>query len=148
VLLAIPLLAAWLHAHAQLPLNLRYYRRIFDRSGLLGDLPQVMKDAFAQQRRQIQLMVDLVDLIGETYQHGLKRPLNSNELSSMLVIRQRRVNYEIDEVQLMLDLLRHPLIRAAFGDDQAGTSLAVNRATLARIFRALALQFEHLEPQI
>ena len=114
----------------------------------MGDIPPVIKEAFIHQRCQIQLMVDLVDLVGETYQPGLRRPLSSNELSSMLVIRQRRMSYEIDEVQSMLDLLCHPLILAAFGNDQTGTSLAVNRATLARIFRALSLQIEHTEAQI
>ena len=147
VLLGVPILSAWLRLHTRVPLNLGDYRAIFERPGLLDDLPAAVKSAVEERTLWANLLVDLVELIRETYEHGLNRPLPSNQLFTMLVTRLRGVRYPEKKVEKAVALLTHPAISAALEEGDAGTSLAVSRQTLARIFRALADQIETTEAE-
>jgi len=147
VLLSVPILGAWLTLHAHTPLNLNEYRVMFTTPGLLEDLPTAMKSAAEKRERWGHLLVDLVELIRETYDHGLDQLLPSDQLFTMLVTRLRGVRYSRDEVRRAVTLLTHPAIGAALGEDEKGISLAMNRRTLALVLRALADQIETVEAE-
>jgi len=147
VLLSVPVLSAWLQLHAHTPLNLNEYRVTFTTPGLLDDLPAVLKAAAERQEQWAHLLVDLLELIQETYQHGLNQPLPCNQLFAMLVTRLRGVRYPGQQVQEAIALLTHPAIGAALGDGETGISLAMARTTLARVLRTLADQIETTEAE-
>jgi len=147
VLLSVPVLSAWLQLHARTPLNLNEYRVVFTAPGLLDDLPAVLKAAAERQEQWAHLLVDLLELIQETYQHGLNQPLPCNQLFAMLVTRLRGVRYPGQQVQEAIALLTHPAIGAALGDGETGISLAMTRTTLARVLRTLADQIETTEAE-
>jgi hypothetical protein len=147
VLLSASLLSAWLQLHARTPLNLAEYHAVFATPGLLEALPTSLTSATEEQGRWAHLLVDLVELIEETYEHGLNQLLPSDQLFAMLVTRMRGVRYPKQQVQEAIAFLTHPAIRAALGDDEAGISLAVTRGTLAHKLRALAAQVETVEAE-
>ena len=147
VLLSVPLLSSWLQLHARTPLDLNEYRVMFSTPGLLDDLPTALKTAAEKREHWGRLLVDLVELIRETYHHGLNQPLPSDQLFTMLVTRLRGVRYSRQEVREATALLTHPAIGAALGEDEKGISLAMNRHTLARTLRALADQIETIEAE-
>jgi hypothetical protein len=134
----VPVLSAWLRLHARTPLNLREYQVMFTTPGALDDLPTALMSATEKREQWAQLLVDLVELIQETYEHGLSEPLPCNQLFAMLVTRLRGVRYPSQQVQEAIDLLTHPALRAALGDGEAGISLAMSRDTLVRALHALA----------
>jgi len=147
VLLSVPLLSSWLQLHARTPLNLNEYRVMFSTPGLLDSLPAALKSAAEKRRHWGHLLVDLVELIRETYDHGLNQPLPSDQLFTMLVTRLRGVRYSRQEVREATALLTHPAIGAALHEDEKRISLAMNRHTLARTLRALADQIETIEAE-
>jgi hypothetical protein len=147
VLLSVPILSAWLQLHARTPLNLSEYRAIFITPGLLEDLPAALASTAEERERWAYLLVDLVELIEETYEHGLNQLLPSDQLFAMLVTRMRGVRYPKQHVREAIALLTHPAIRAALGNDETGISLAMNRSTLAQALRALANLIETVEAE-
>jgi hypothetical protein len=147
VLLGVPVLSAWLRHHARTPLNLDEYRAVFSMPGLLDDLPPAVKSAGDKREEWAHLLVDLVELIEETYEHGLTQTLPSSQLFAMLVTRLRGVRYPNQQVREAIALLTHPAIEAALGDGDAGISLAVDRGTLARTLRTLADLIETTEAE-
>jgi predicted transcriptional regulator len=147
VLLSVPVIGAWLQLHAHTPLNLSEYRAMFTTPGLVDGLPAVIKSAAEKQQQWSHLLVDLIELIQETYEHGLTQPLPTNQLFAMLVTRLRGVRYAEQEVQEAIALLVHPAFKAALGTVETGIALAMNRHTLAQTFRALADQIETAEAE-
>jgi hypothetical protein len=147
VLLGIPVFSDWLHLHSCTPLNLSEYRAMFTTPGLLTSLPTVLKTAAEKQEHWSHLLVDLIELIHETYDHGLNQPLPANQLFTMLVTRLRGVRYAEQEVREAIALLTNPVIQAALGAGDAGISLAMTRHTLAHTLRALASRIETAEAE-
>jgi len=148
VLLSVPILNDWLRLHAHTPLNLSEYRPMFTTPGLLDDLPATLIATAEEHERWAHLLVDLVELIEETYEHGLNQLLPSDQLFAMLVTRMRGVRYPRQHVQEAIALLTHPAVRAALGDDETGISLAMKRSTLVQALRAMADQIEMVEAEI
>jgi len=146
-LLSIPVLAEWLRLHDRTPLNLQESKAIFLTAGLVPGLPVSIKAAAEKRLHWGALLVDLLGLIEETYEHGLSLLLTPNHLFTMLVTRLRGVRHANQDVQTAIALLTHPAISAALGDAEKGISLAMNRATLVRTLRALADQIEITEPE-
>ena len=147
VLMSVPILSEWLRLHSQAPLNLSDYRVLFSTPGLLEELPTTLETAAEKKRQWASLLVDLAELIQETYEHGLNQPLPSIQLFSMLVTRLRGVRYPSQQVQEAIALLTHPAIGAALGDGDNGISLAMNRKTLVQALRVLADQIETVEAE-
>jgi hypothetical protein len=147
VLLSVPVLAAWLELHSRTPLNLHRYRVMFAAPGLVKDLPATLKSAAEEQQQWAHLLVDLVELITETCEHGLNQPLPGSQLFTMLVTRLRGVRYPKQQVHEAISLLTHPAIRAALGDAETGISLVMSRGTLAQVLRTLADQIETVEAE-
>jgi predicted transcriptional regulator len=147
VLLSVPMLSVWLRLHSRTPLNLDEYRVMFATSGLLDDLPAALISAAEKREQWAHLLVDLIELIQETYEHGLSQTLPSDQLFAMLVTRLRGVRYPKQQVREAIALLSHPAIEAALGDDETGISLAMSRGTLVRALRALADQIETAEAE-
>jgi hypothetical protein len=145
VLLSVPMLAECLRLQARTPLNLNDYRVVFETPGLVEDLPVTLKSAEEGREQWAHLLVDLVELIEETYQHGLNQLLPSDHLFTMLVTRMRGVRYPKQQVEKAIALLAHPALGAALGDGEAGISLAMNRETVVRVLRALANKIETVE---
>jgi len=147
VLLSVPVLGEWLHIHSQLPLNLNDYRAMFATAGLVDGLPTAVKSAAEKQEKWGRLLVDLLELIQETYELGLSQSLPTNQLFAMLVTRLRGVRYAEQDVNQAITLLTHPALRAALGTGETGISLAMNRHTLAQTFRSLADRIETVEAE-
>jgi hypothetical protein len=147
VLLSVPLLSDWLNLHARTPLNLHEYRAMFTTPGLLEDLPTVLQSSVVRHEEWAHLLVDLLELIEETYQHGLNQLLPSDQLFAMLVTRMRGVRYPMRQVDEAISFLTHSAIEAALGDGEAGISLAMNRGSLVQKLRALADQIEAVEAE-
>jgi hypothetical protein len=147
VLLSVPTLGAWLRLHALTPLNLDEYRVMFTQSGLVDDLPVALVSAAEKREQWAHLLVNLIELVQETYEHGLNQTLPSDQLFAMLVTRLRGVLYPKQQVQEAIILLTHPAIEAALGSGETGISLAMNRATLVQALRALADQVETVEAE-
>jgi hypothetical protein len=147
VLLSVSVLGEWLRLHAHTPLNLSEYRCIFTTPGLLEDLPPVLKSSAERRALWANLLVDLVELIRETYEHGLNQSLPSNQLFAMLVTRLRGVRYPRAQVQEAIALLTHPAFKIALGDGDTGIALAMNRSTLVQALRALADQIETIDAE-
>ncbi len=142
VLLPVRVLSDWLRLHELTPLSLDEYRIMFADSGLRTALLPQLKLASEQKLHYARLIVDLMDLIQETYHHGLFQPLPSTQLFAMLVTRLRGVRYSITEVEATLDLLCNPAISTLQGSKQDGITLGMNRKTLANALRALASLLE------
>ncbi len=147
VLLSIPVFAEWLRLHARTPLNLQEYKAMFLTAGLVAGLPVSLKAAAEKKLHWGALLVDLLELIEETYEHGLSLSLTPTNLFTMLVTRLRGVRHANQDVQTAIALLTHPTFSAALGDADKGISLAMNRATFVRTLRALADQIEVAEPE-
>jgi len=147
VLLSVPVLSTWLQLHSRTPLNLDEYRVMFTVPGLLDDPPAALISAADKRDQWAHLLVDLIELIQETYEHGLNQTLPSDQLFAMLVTRLRGVRYPKQQVQEAIALLTHPAIEAALGNGETGISLAMNRATLVQALRALADQIETAEAE-
>ncbi len=147
VLLGVPVLADWLRLHNRTPLNLKEHQAMFLTPGLVPGLPVPLKAAAEKRLHWSSLLVDLMELIQETYEHGLNLSLTPNHLFTMLVTRLRGVRHANLDVQAAIALLTHPAVSAALGDAEKGISLAMNRATLVRTLRALAHQIEAAEPE-
>jgi len=147
VLLGVPLLSAWLRLHHRTPLNLQEYRTMFTTPGLLRDLPASLKTSAERRALWANLIADLLELIQETYQHGLTDPLPTNQIFAMLVTRLRGVRYPKAQIEKAIVLLTHPALSAALGNGETGISLAMSRATLAHTLRALATQIEYVEAE-
>lgn len=142
VLLRVSLLCEWLQLHRTTPLNLDDYRAAFVNPGVLADLPTAIKNAAAQRKHWGNLLVDLSELIQETYRHGLLQPLPANQLFTMLVTRLRGVRYSAQEVSQAIQFLSHPVILALTGEPEKGISQVMSRTVLVQTLRALA---DHLE---
>jgi hypothetical protein len=147
VLLSVPMLTECLRLHARTPLNLNEYRAVFETPGLIEDLPVTLKSAEESREQWAHLLVDLLELVEETYQHGLNQLLPSDHLFTMLVTRMRGVRYPKLQVEQAISLLAHPALGAALGDAEAGISLAMNRETVVRVLRALANKIETVEAE-
>ncbi len=147
VLLSVSMLAKWLRLHEKTPLNLEIYRAMFEQPGELKYLPAAIVAASEERLAWAALIVDMLALIEETYEHGLTKPLTAENLFSMLVTRLRGVRYPMEQVEGILHLLTHPAIGAMIGDSESGVTLAMSRATLANVFRTLANQIEIKEPE-
>jgi hypothetical protein len=143
VLLPIPLLCDWLRVHEETPLSLSDYRPMFMEPGLRSKLAPQLSLASEQKVHWARLIVDLIDLIQETYQHGLVQTLPSSQLFTMLVTRLRGVRYSTRDVDAALDLLCHPAIGTLRGSKQEGITLDMNRKTLANTLKALATLLEN-----
>lgn len=148
VLLSVALLSEWLRLHERTPLNLSEYRSVFTKPGSIDGQPPSLKSASDKRLHWAHLLVDLVELIQETYAHGLSQSLPASQLFAMLVTRLRGVRYSSKEVRDAIDLLGHPAIGAVLGDGESGIALAVSRSTLVRTLRALADQIESAEAEI
>lgn len=146
VLLSTAMLTKWLQLHASTPLNLHEYQVMFTTPGLLATLPTALELAAERHQRWGQLLVDMIELIEETYDHGLEQTLPASQIFYMLVTRLRGVRYAQQETRDAIAFLTHPAIGAALSDE-AGISLAMNRTTLARTLRALAKQIETIESE-
>lgn len=147
VLLSVPVLAVWLRLHATTPLNLDEYRAMFETPGLAEGIPLTVESAAEGRQQWAHLLVDLLELIEETYQHGLNQLLPSDQLFAMMVTRMRGVRYPRQQVEEAIALLAHPALGAAKGDASAGMSLAMNRETVVRVLRALAERIETVEAE-
>jgi hypothetical protein len=147
VLLGVPVLNAWMRLHARTPLNLNEYRVMFAAPGLLDDLPAALMSAAEKREQWAHLLVDLIELIQETYEHGLNQTLPSDQLFAMLVTRLRGVRYPKQQVREAIAFLTHPAIEAALGNHETGIALAMNRAMLIQSLRALADQIETIEAE-
>ncbi len=88
-----------------------------------------------------------MELIQETYEHDLNQSLPADQLFAMLVTRLRGVRYSEQEVRETVSLLTNSTILAALGTGENGITLAMNRAILARTFRALAERIETVEAE-
>jgi predicted transcriptional regulator len=142
VLLPISLLSEWLRMHATTPFNLAEQRVMFTSPGLLSQIPLALK-AIADRRKQwSHLLIDMMQLISETYSHGLIESLSSEHLFTMLVTRLEGVRYPKQQVVEAIEFLTHSAVEAALGDAEDGVALAMNRKTLARSLRALADRIE------
>lgn len=147
VLMSVQTLSKWLRLHEQTPLNLSDYRAMFTQPGALKDLPAAVITAAEERQKWANLIVDLIALIEETYEHGLLQPLSSQQLFTMLVTRLRGVRYSRHDVKEAIALLTHPAIGAMLGDGEAGISLAMSRETLVRVLKSLAAQISTREPE-
>jgi hypothetical protein len=147
VLISVPVLAEWLCLHERTPLNLNEYRAVFATSGLMNSIPAAVKAAAERQEHWAALLVDLVELLRETYQHGLSESFSASQLFAMLVTRLHGVRHSSQEVRDAVALLTHPAICGALGTADTGISLALDLDTLARKLRALADQLEKTEPE-
>jgi hypothetical protein len=147
LLLTVPLFGQWLSLHAQTPLNLAEYKTIFASAGLLKELPDAVELAAENRKKWGQLLVDLTELIRETYyEQGLLEPLPKDMMFYMLATRLGGVRYSKKEVQQAVDFLTHPAVDAMLADDD-GVSLVMDRPTLARALRALADRIETVETE-
>ena len=147
VLLSVPVLGDWLRLHAITPLNLDEYRAMFETSGPAEEITLIVESAAEGREQWAHLLVDLLELIEETYEHGLNQLLPSDQLFAMLVTRMRGVRYPKRQVEEAIALLAHPALGAAKGDASVGMSLAMNRETVVRVLRALANRIETVEAE-
>lgn len=147
VLLPIALLSEWLRMHATTPFNLDEQRVMFESPGLLSQIPASLKAVADRREQWAHLVIDMMQLISETYGHGLTETLSSENLFTMLVTRLEGVRYPKQQVVEAIQFLTHSALEAALGDAESGIALAMNRKTLARTLRALADQVEKARPE-
>lgn len=147
VLLPVALLSEWLRMHAATPFNLNEQRAMFKSPGLLSQIPARLRAAMDRREQWAHLLIDMMQLISETYGHGLTESLSSEHLFTMLVTRLEGVRYPKQQVVEAIDFLTHSALEAALGDAESGIALAMNRKTLARALRALADQIEKVRPE-
>jgi hypothetical protein len=143
-LVPLPVLEDWLRLHDAWPQDLLTYRAILASKGLIEKLPVEVVRVANDRKRWGKLLADVVDLLGETYGHGLTEPLTARDVYKMLVIRKQGVHYPEKDVAGIMELLSHPVVGALAVKD-GGYSLVMSRETLGLRLRRLAEEIESLD---
>jgi hypothetical protein len=118
-------------------LNLLDYRPMFEQPGLLKALPEAIRAASERRVRTAQVMTALIHVIDGIYQQGLHLALPETQLLTLLA-KRLQLTIPPEEVQDVVTLLTHPTIQGILGEGQAGISLAMSLARIARSLRSLA----------
>jgi hypothetical protein len=143
-LLPLAALEEWLRLHDSWPQDLVAYRTVFAVKGVVESLPAALRGVAEERKRWGRLLAEVVDLLSDTYSHGLVKPLTAEMIFNMLVTRLRGVRYPEKDVASTLQLLAHPVVGALAVKD-GGYILVMSRDTLALRLRRLAEEVEVLD---
>jgi len=138
VLLRVSLLDALIKQHTITPLNLEDYRAVFSFPGIIEDIPQSLRIGYQQKQKWGELLVDLSKLIRASYENGLNIPLPGNQLFPMLATWLGSPRYSQQELVDAIQLLTHPAIRCASGNNGEGIFLLGPQSSIANSLRKLA----------
>lgn len=141
LLMPVDVIVSWLNLHDRTPLNLLLYQALFAEAGLVSSLPPSIIHAAEQRTHLVRLMDEVITLLEETYQHGLVAPFTAEQLFGMLVTRMRGVYYTLEQVQLVVGLLQHPLVHILI-EDERGIRLCGSKTLVISALETVLMQLK------
>ncbi len=136
VLMTTAVLRQLLELHATTPQNLRCYSALFERSGILDEVPRAILAVVEQRNRAFDLALDVFETLSALDLHG---PIPAEEVEWVL-LGKLGTRPTADEVRQALQLLAHPTLGAVHFDGDRNVSVSMNRAVLQSTLQQLALR--------
>lgn len=110
ILVTVDLLIQWLEIHNRIPMNLLQQQVMFSQSGLADKQIQQIKAFADMQQRRLQLLIDIVDVVHEAYEREPDFLWSSEQLHTAITMRKYEMRYTLDEIDMTLNFMRHPII--------------------------------------
>jgi len=136
VLMTTAVLRQLLELHTTTPQNLRCYQALFERSGILDELPRAILAMAEQRNRAFDLALDVFETLSAI---DLRGPIPAQEIEWVL-LGKLGTRPTPEEARQALQLLAHPAIGAVHMDGDHTVSVTMNRTTLQATLQQLALR--------
>lgn len=137
-LIAINFLSTWCKLHQDFPMNLAVYRSIFQKTGIVEDLPETIQQTAAERWRYATLISQVVQMLSRAQALNPEIRWTNEHIHANLTLSQHNIQYTAEEIEEALNILAHPALRVVYRSSGGVITLAMRPDTGVLTFRSLA----------